>query len=418
MRLWRLWRGRKSAGLSSLDVLRELLGPPSKSGVNVTWKTAVQVTAFMCGVRVLSEGLAQMPLKPWRESADGRSHRPAKDHWTYALLTRKPNAWQTPFEFIETMMIHAVMTGAGRAFKNRMSDGRVTELLPLLPQWVTVKRQADWSLVYEVRLGPGEDGQSQTLTLRSDQVFEIRGPSWDGYKGWDVVKVAREAVGLALSTEESHARLHKNGAKVAGILSVEGELTAEQYKDLKAWVEKEFNRGESYGTMILDRGAKWTQQAMTGVDAQHLETRRFQIEEVGRALRVFPQMLMSTDKASTYASAEQFFLAHVVHSLGPWVTRWEQKLNRDLLSDTDFDAGLFCKFTVQALLRGDAKTRGQFYKDLFSVRALNPNEIRALEELGDAYAGGDEYGLPLASAAATPTDEPGAKPPKREGDDA
>ena len=129
---------------------------------------------------------------------------------------------------------------------------------------------------------------------------------------------------------------------------------------------------------------------VTSVDAQTMEARRFQIEEICRAFRVFPQMVMQADKAATYASAEQFFLNHVVHSLGPWLERWEQAIDRDLLEGDD----IYAHFETNALLRGAAADRAAFYTSLYNIGVLSPNEIRAYEDL-NPYPGGDEFRVPM-----------------------
>ena len=355
------------------DRLDGMIGNTVKSGASVTTTSALEVTAVLGCVRVLAEGIAQLPLKVYRETEAG-GKAPAREHPAFKILHRRPNDWMTSFEFREMMMIHTVLTGAGLAFKN-MVNGKLYELIPLVPGQVRVTQAADFTLSYEVR-----DGQGKVVgTYGQDQILHLRGPSWDGWSGLNAVRLAREAIGLSMAGEEASARLHSNGTRPGGLISFEGKLDDEARTRLKeSWAEHQQGVKNAFKTVVLDNGAKFTPFAMTAEDAQTIETRRFQIEEICRAFRVFPQMVMQADKASTYASAEQFFLAHVIHSLGPWIERWEQRLDADLLGNED---GLFTRFAVEGLLRGAAKDRSEFYAKGISAGWLTRNEARKLEDL-------------------------------------
>jgi hypothetical protein len=147
-------------------------------------------------------------------------------------------------------------------------------------------------------------------------------------------------------------------------------------------------------TAVLSSGLKWEPMGMTGVDAQHIETRRFQIEEICRAFGVYPAMVGHSDKASTYASAEQFFIANVVYSLGRWTRRFEERIRVDLMTREERQRRLYAKFSLQALMRGDARTRSDFYSALITLGVLTRNEARGLEDL-NPIPGLDEPLRPL-----------------------
>jgi HK97 family phage portal protein len=215
------------------------------------------------------------------------------------------------------------------------------------------------------------------------------------------VDYAREAIGLSIATEEAHALLHKNGAQASGLYSVEGALSPQQYKDLSDWLKKQITADDKHSPLVLDRGAKWTQISMSGVDAQHLETRKHQVEEVCRAFRVMPIMIGQADKAATYASAEQMFLAHVVHTLCPWYERIEQSADVNLLSKRDREQGIYTKFLPNGLMRGAAKDRSDFYYKMWQMGAYSPNDILRLED-ENPYKGGDRRYIPVNY---TPTDK-------------
>lgn len=268
--------------------------------------------------------------------------------------------------------LHAVLAGNFFAFKN-VVGGQVAELIPFEPRSVIVKRNGDASLAYEVTLDSGA-----TQVFPQEAIWHVRGPSWNSWMGLEAVAAAREAIGLAIATEESQATLHKQGAMTNGLYTVEGTLTTEQHKALREWVEREIaGAANAWRPLILDRNAKFTPIAMSGVDAQLLETRRYQVEEICRAFRVMPIMVGYADKTATYASAEQMFLAHVVHTLAPWYERIEQSINANLLSERDAAGGLYAKFIEEGLLRGSLQATADFLVKLTSNGLMTRNEARA-----------------------------------------
>jgi hypothetical protein len=201
--------------------------------------------------------------------------------------------------------------------------------------------------------------------------------SWDGR-----VKLAREAIGLTIAAEESQADLHRNGLQTSGIISFDGQLGDPARKRIADRI-KEMQSDNSMGVLLLDQAAKFIPMALSGVDSQHLETRRLQIEEICRAMRVFPQIIGHAERSATYASAEQFFMAHVVHSIAPWVERFEQAADRDLIGDEgqqgDFE--IVAKMAIQSMMRGDAKARANFYASVIVNGWMTRAEARELEDL-------------------------------------
>ena len=381
MRFWPWQPASKSTTPMSSATLAQLLarvfgGGATKSGATVNWQTSLQVTAVLCCVRVLADGVAQVPWHVMRQTtnASGKVVRlPALQHPLYRRLWRKPNRWQTSFALRETMVIHAALTGRAYAFKSRVGrEQRIEELIVLPPERVTPEVLADGRLRYEVK---GLDGSTRMLT--EDDVWHLRGPSWDGLEGLDVVKLAREAIGLAAAAEETQAQHHANGVRASGTYSVEGKLDPTQYEQLKAWIAKEFGGAANAGMpFILDRSAKWMPNQLSGVDAQHLETRREQVVEICRAFRVLPAMAMHQDKTPTYASAEQMAIWHVVHTLMPWFERVEQSADCQLLSDADLDAGYYTLLDGSGLLRGALKDTAEYLSKLTERGILTRNEGR------------------------------------------
>ena len=402
-RLRGAWRELK--GASSLDLFREIYGGrESKSGVTVGWSQALDVAAVQACVRVLRNGVAQVPF-PLMQEVDGR-RRKAVDHPVYRVLHR-PNAWQTSFTFRETVMTHLALTGNAFVWKGMVGSQRELRLLePIDPSYVTVTRERDGSLLYKVT---AQDGAARIFTAA--EIWHIRGASWTPWIGMDAVKLARDAIGLAIATEQSHADFHKNGSRVSGLLAMDGAIGKDKFENLSAWLDRHSQGGDRAGKpLILDMGAKWSSFAMSGVDSEHLATRVMQVEEICRGFGVMPIMIGQADKAATYASAEQMFLAHVVHTLSPWYARLEQSVDADLLTDEDRASGYYSKFMTNGLMRGAATDRAAFYASALGSGSpgtawLTTNEVRGLEDL-DAIEGGDTLptGVPTATGAADGTD--------------
>lgn len=373
------WR-RKNA---TLDLFREIYGgKASKSGSVVTMRDAIRVATVLACARVIAQGIAQVPLKVYRETHNEAGldvRESARDHPLYYLLHSAPNRWQTSYDYRETMGLHLVLAGAHYAFVNRVR-GRVIELIAIEPGRVSVNRADDGALTYKVGT---DNGSSQEFP--ESAIWHVRGMSWNGWQGMDALDLAREAVGLAMAADNQHARMFANGIRPAGVYSVEGKLDSTQYKQLRQFL-MDNNAGESSGLpMIVDRGAKWLQHSFSGVDSQHLETRKFQVEEVCRAMGVMPIMVGYSDKTATYASAEQMFLAHVVHTLTPWYTRIEQSIDAHLIGRADGERGYYAKFVAAGLLRGAMRDRAEYFSRALGAGGspawMTQDEVRALEEM-------------------------------------
>ena len=377
MKLSNLWPFRRKE-VTVLDLAADILQlGASKSGQSVNVAKALRVATVLACVRVIAEGVAQVPFKLLRR--DGRNKLEAYDHPLWDILHRHPNDVTTSFGFRETLVLHAALTGNGYAFISRSASGKVYELINIEPGAVRVEL-SDTMGERPRYFITGRTGGSREFP--AETIFHIQGPSWNGIAGMDAIRHAREAVGLAIATEEAHAKLHANGARPGGMLSVDGNMNDDQYKKLRKWIDDNYVGGDNaYRTMILDRSAKFISMAMTGVDAQHLETRRFQIEEICRIFRVMPIMVCSNDKASTYAGAEQNFLAHVVHTLGPWFERIEQAIDCQLLTAAERKAGYYAKLEERGLLRGALKDTAEYLYKLAGIGIMTRNEAREMLDL-------------------------------------
>lgn len=390
--------GRKAS--NSLELFREIYGGKlPKTGRAIKLDDALRCATVLACARVRANGLAQVPLKLLREDEATERKTPAKTHPLYMVLHRRPNPWQTSYELRETIGLHLALTGRAYVFKT-IVGGRIRELIPLEPNRTRAKLGDDGvTLTYEVT---GKDGQVREFA--SGLIWHIKEMSWSGWEAMDAMDLAREAVGLAIATEESQASMHKNGVRVPGVYSVEGTLSQEQYKQLRKFLQDNYAGDNAGVPMVLDRAAKWLPLAMTGVDAQHLETRKHQIAEICRAMGVMPIMVFESDKAATYASAEAMFQAHVVHTLAPMWERLEQSIDCNLLTEQDLADGIFAKFIGNAMLRGSMKDRAEYFAKALgsggSPAWMTPDEVRSLEDLNPM--GGDAAKLPTASNVPKP----------------
>lgn len=377
-----LFRGlsRKTVDLTSLTWDAIFGTPASKAGVAVNVDSALRVAGVLGCMRVVAEDIAQLPFKVYQEQKSGRKDV-ALQHPLNEVLSLRPNEIQTSFQWRETSIYHAGLAGGAFAIPNRVGpEGEVYELLPVPPGNVSITQGRDYKTVIEVR----GDGTNVVGVFDRADVFCLQGPGWNGYRAFEMVRLAADTIGLATVTAEAQAKLHANGARPGGILSYPNALTQQQRTDIAAAWRKAFGGEQAFGTAVLDLGVKYERLSMTGIDAQTLEARKHELEEICRIFRVFPQMIGFSDKTSTYASAEQFFTAHVIYTLGPWIARFEQEVDNRLLTPKERKNGLFAKFSVQALLRGDHKARAEFYKASLGTASSpgwnSPNDIRRLED--------------------------------------
>lgn len=381
------WISRRSAGAPRPfdEVITRLDGMMgrSRSGPAVSTTTALQVSTVLACVKAIADGCATPSLNVFRETKDG-GRELARNIPEFRILNRRPNEWQTSFEFRRTMTMHAALTGNALAVKV-MSGNRIRELIPIQPGRFTIERIARYEVIYRVYDEWGLIG-----VFGPEEVFHLPCWQWDAIKGLDAVQMARDAIGLAMAAEESQASLHSNGGRPVGLLSTDQKVSEEIVTRVKeGW--RKFTNGDRNGTAVLDNGWKYSPLAMSGVDAQHIETRRFQVEEICRAFGVFPIMIGHSDKAATFASSEAFFAGHVKHTLAPWHQLWTQRLDEFVL---DGAGPLFAEFDTRYLLSGSMKDRAVWARTMAEMGIYTRNEIRD-EEGKDPLPGLDEPLTPM-----------------------
>lgn len=391
----RLERGPRAA--ISGDLWRKFLtgdGAVTKSGVRVSEEAASACSAVFSCVRVASEDIAKLPLILHRRLPGGGKER-ATDHPLYTILHDRPNSWQTSFEFRQLMQVHMELWGNAYAFINRVR-GEVRELIPIHPDRVTVKQRGDWELEYDVR---GD------RTRGAQEILHLPGLTMDGPEGLALRRIAREAIGLALATEQHGAQLFASGALFRGVMQHPGVLKS---ADAAKRMRESFDEArKNHGTVLLEDGVTYNSMSMTAEDSQFLETRKFQVSEIARYFRMPPHKIADLERA-TFSNIEHQALEYVTDSLMPRQVRWEQRIGLQLLSERE-RGEYFAEFLTDALLRGDTKTRYEAHQIALLNGIKNRNEVRVQENM-NPVRGGDEYRVPLNTEPAGST--------KQEGDDA
>lgn len=408
MNIRNLWPfGRKAKELT-YDQVADLIDGVAGSrvaGMDVNDKSALQVATVLACVKVISDGCATPDIHVFREKQDGTREK-ATNIPEYRLLSRRPNEWQTSFEWRRLMTIHAALTGAGLSIKIRGANNRVQELIPVEPGRWDVRRINRYELRYRCWDEFGMIGE-----FTPDEVFVLNGVQWDWCKSLNAVKLASSAIGLAMATERSMQSMHANGMRPSGVYSVEGNLNAEQYERLSEWIAKQAGPDRFGKPLVLDRSAKWLQTASTAIDAQSNETRRTQVEEICRAYGVFPIMVGHSDKSSTFASTEAFFGAHLIHTLTPWHKAWTQRIDEMLL---DGSGPLFAEFDTRYIRMASMKDRAMYARTMIEMGLMSPNEWRDMEGM-DPRPGGDEYLRPLNLTSGDDGETDDGKPSEEDG---
>ena len=354
----------------------------SSSGKSVSEITALQTTAVYACVRILAETIASLPLHTYRYSSGGKAT--AQEHPLYHLLHSEPNPEMTSFVFRETLMGHLLLWGNAYAQVIRDGRGRVLGLYPLLPSKMLVSRTDQGILFYQYE----KDGR--TYFLPNTEVLHIPGLGFDGLVGYSPIAMAKNAIGMAIATEEYGAKFFANGASPGGVLEHPG-VVKDPGKIRESWNAVYQGSGNAHRVAVLEEGMKFQPIGIPPEQAQFLETRKYQLNEIARIFRIPPHMIGDLEKSS-FSNIEQQSLEFVMYTLDPWVIRWEQAIQRALLSGGE-KRQYFVKFNVDGLLRGDYQSRMNGYAVGRQNGWLSTNDIRELENLNriSPELGGDLY---------------------------
>lgn len=376
------------------DQLDEALrtGNVSASGTSVTPQSAMRVAAFYGGLRILCGPVANLPIDVKRR-IDDRRREDASDTPLWRILRRRPNRWQTPSQFKRMLQAHTILRGNGYGLIVGSPLG-LDEVIPLNPDRVECTQNDDLSLSYVYSRANG-----QKVRIAQKDMFHLCGLTLNGFSGVSVLTYARESLGESLAMGSHGATMFKNGARVSGMLTHPGHLGQEGKDNLKSSLDDFRAEGERDGkVMILEEGMKFERVALSAVDAQWIESRKFSRTDVLMFLGVPPFMVGDTEKNTSWGTGiEQMSNGFVTYTEEDWLTMWEEAIQRDLIADPD--SKLYARFNRSALVKGDIKTRWAAYVQALQWGVMNPDEVRALEDLNprEDGNGGDYYDPPNTS---------------------
>src|SRR5690625_1373647 len=370
---------------------RAFLSHHTLSGVTVSEEGAMALSSVYSCVRLLAESVASLPLKLYRQSGDKRAL--ARDHALYTVLHDQGNDIMTAMQLREVMMVYLCLWGNAYCEIERDRGGRIVALWPIHPSRVTVRvveRSGRIGVDYEVSK---TGAPVQTLTERD--ILHVAGLGFDGLVGKSPIRLHREGIGIAQSAERYGAKFFSNDATPGLVIKHPGLLGGEGYANLKrSWSEAHQGAGNAHKLAILEEGMEVDTVGLPPGDAQFIETRKFERAEIASIFRVPPHMIGDTDRSTSWGTGiEQMGIGFVVHTLRPWLVRIEQAIRMRLLSERE-RGDMYALHIVDGLLRGDNKSRADYYRSMHQIGVYSINDIRELEDM-DAVEGGDQRFVPL-----------------------
>jgi HK97 family phage portal protein len=370
---------------------QEVGGTQSDAGITIAPDAALSIPVVYRAVNVLANSVASIPLVVYRR-LDGNGKERATEHPSYGLLHDKPNNWMTSFQWRHLMVCQVVLSG-NHYSQILTGPGAIGQLVPLRPEATRIVDQlGDGRLVYVTR-DQNERGWGEERRLIQDDVLHVRAFSMDGKRGIPLTRLARNAMGLALAAERHGSNYMRKGARFSGILTTEGELDEDTRKANEAAWQRSYGGPEGSGmTPVLSGGLKFESVSANNRDSQWIESRTFQVEELLRFLGVPGVLCGYADKTATYASAEQFFLSFVKHTVMPWTENIAQELNASVITESP---RYFSEFVLEGLLRGDVKTRYEAHRNAIVTGWKNRNEVRVEESMNRGPETLDEFLEPL-----------------------
>jgi len=360
-------------GVKWLSHLFELFsGPKSASGIPINEDSALTIAAVYTAVRIIGGTIGSLPLFVYRRT-DGGGRELALRHWAYPLLHDSPNEYHTAFTWLEMMLAHLLLWGDSFNRIEWLGNGSAGALYPLMPWDVDVKLTSKGAKFYQVRLPDGRED------LPDDEVLHVPGLTYDGLRGLSVIGKMRDSLGLAKAAENLAGSFFANGAKPGWNLQVPGRMSETAQQNLTKSIAERFAHKDALGVLVTEEGSKLIGPlTMPFRDAQFIEMRKFQRFEVFGWYGVPPHLAGDVEKASSWGTGiEQMDIGYAKHTIRPWCVRIEQEVNRKLFAR---GSQLYCKFNLDALMRGDFKSRMEGLQIAIGRPWLTPNEGRELED--------------------------------------
>lgn len=352
----------------------------SAAGQAVNERSAMQMSAVYACVRILAESIASLPLHFYQYNDAGGKEK-AVNHPLYWLLHDEPNPEMSSFSFRETLMTHLLLWGNAYAQIIRNGRGEVIALYPLMPDRMTVDRDARGRIYYEYTRSDSDAntlGKKSSVILSPEDVFHIPGLGFDGLVGYSPIAMAKQAIGMGLACDEYGAAFYQNGAQPGGVLE-HPNVVKDPKRVRESWNAIYQGSRNAHRIAVLEEGMTYKPITISPEQAQFLETRKFQIDEIARIFRVPPHMIGDLEKSS-FSNIEQQSLEFVKYTLAPWISRWEQAIQRSLLLMSE-RTRYFARFNVEGLLRGDYQSRMNGYAVARQNGWMSANDIRELESL-------------------------------------
>ena len=373
---------------------------PSEGTTAITPDTVLGIAGVWKAVNVIGKDIATLPLHKYQRLEPTGKNRVRDD--VVRLLNQQANLYVKALDVRMAVQLQALLWGNGYAEIQRDPTGKPLALWWLPAEQITPKIDEMGFLFYELKQYPREPRR-----IRPENVLHIRGPAKDGITGWSVISLARESLSLTMGQERYARKQYENGVRPSMIIKKKGIPSAEQRKEYREEISRMHEGSENaFRFMLLYGDTEATPWSMNNDDAQWLEGRQFQVEEIARWFDLPPHKLGAMGRA-TWSNVEQMQMEYVAGCLNFWLRQWEGEANAKLLTEREKLAETnFYEFKTEALLRGDTLARYQVYAIGIANKILNPNECRDKENM-NPYEGGDEYANPNTAspnAAGDPTD--------------
>jgi len=366
-------------------------GFESTSGVRVTSATAMTFVAVYSCIDILSRTVGSLPLYLYRRLPEGGKEL-AKNHPLYQLMRRRPNPEITAMRYRSTLQGHLASWGNAYSYIEWGGNGYPKALWPLRPDKIQPSRQ-NGRLTYRYYPSSGDLKTSDSFDIPAEFVLHIPGFGYDGVMGYSPITLAREAIGLGMAAEEYDARYFGSGTHPSMIVEHPGRLSPEGYANLKnALTDSYSGLGKAHRLMLLEEGMKASPIAIKPEDAQLLETRKFQVNEIARLFHIPPHMIADVEKTTSWGTGiEELNIGFITHTMRPWFVLWEEELGRALLLDREQEEYFF-EFDLSQLLRGDTLKQMQAWVMAKRNGIFNADEIRGWANLNPIPDGlGKEY---------------------------
>lgn len=419
----RAFAGRPDAALKIADMLRDgpsasfgesawmgdgsswivrALGQGTKTdaGMGVSEWTAITLPAVYACVSIIADAIAMTPVGVYKMRSDRKGADPEPDHPVNAILNEEANEDMSAFDSRQTGMHHTLLWGNGYSEIERTVGGDPLALWPLYPDRTFPYKPFEQPLKYRTQIF------ARSLMLDPADVAHVKALGFDGYMGYSPVGVARQAIGMGLAMEKFGGKFFANDSKSGGFLMHPGKLGDAGLANIQKSFTEQGGNDNAFKVKVLEEGMKFISTTIPPDDAQFLSSREFQVAEIARIYRVPLVLLQSMEKATSWGSGiEQILIGFIVWTIQPWIKRLEDEYNRKLLTVKERKSGLFIKFNLRALSRGDMAARSNFYRVMWGLGAMNANEIRGHEDM-NPYEGGDTYRVPMNTENTDDADDP------------